>query len=172
LARNLGAESSTVAWSGKGVVSNYGGNREAPMPDIYDRAEPNEPGSVWDYTLWQPDALLVNLGTNDYSTDNDPADEEFVGAYTSLLATFRNRYPNAQILCTVGPLLDGADLAKAETNIRAAVARRADAGDRKVAFHAMRVPNTNPGCDWHPGVTTHAAMAKDLEPVLRSLVGW
>lgn len=172
LSRELGAELSTVAWSGKGIVSNYGGNRELPFPALYDRAEPNDPSSVWDYTLWQADAVVVNLSTNDYSTDNDPPDDEFTSGYASLLATIRNRYPNAHILCTVGPLLDGADLAKAESNIRQAVARRTGAGDRRIAFHAMRVPNANPGCDWHPGLATHAAMARDLKPVLQSTLGW
>lgn len=172
LARELQAELSTVAWSGKGVVSNYAGNRQEPMPALYDRAEPNDPRSVWDYATWQADVVLVNLGTNDYSTDNDPPDDEFTLAYTGLLATIRLRYPDAHILCTVGPLLNGADASKAEANIAASVARRVDAGDRRVAFHAMRVANANPGCDWHPGLATHAAMAKDLQSVLQTTLGW
>lgn len=171
LARQLGAELSTVAWSGKGVVSNYAGNRDEPMPTLYDRAVPNDASSLWAYP-WQADAVLVNLGTNDYSTDNDPADAEFVSEYMKLLATIRARYPNAHILCTVGPLLHGADLAQAEKNIRAAVDNRANAGDARVAFHAMRVANTNPGCDWHPGLATHVAMAHDLMPAVRTMLNW
>src|SRR5690606_143076 len=119
-----------------------------PMPALYDRAVPNDPSSRWTYS-WQADAVLLNLGTNDYSTDNDPTDAEFISEYKQLLATLRARYPSAHILCTVGPLLNGADLVKAEANIRTAVENRANAGDTRVAFHAMRVPNTNPGCDWH-----------------------
>lgn len=168
LARSLGAELSTVAWSGKGIVSNYGGNREQPMPTLYDRAEPNDVRSVWNYDAWQADLVIVNLGTNDYSTNNDPEDDEFTRAYERLLTTIRLRYPGARILCTLGPLLAGSDLTKAETNIRAAVARRTLAGDQLVQFHAMRVTNSNPGCDWHPGLATHAAMAKDLEAKARA----
>jgi lysophospholipase L1-like esterase len=172
LAREFEAELSTVAWSGKGVVSNYGGDRNEPMPALYDRAEPNDPASLWDYMPWQADAVLVNLGTNDYSTDNDPRDEEFTGAYANLLATIRLRYPKAHILCTVGPLLDGTDLSKAESNIRTAVARRVTAGDHRVAFHAMHVANANPGCDGHPGLATHVAMANDIQLALKSTLGW
>jgi len=171
MARELGAELSTVAWSGKGVVSNYAGNRDEPMPALYDRAVPNDPSSRWTYS-WQADAVLLNLGTNDYSTDNDPTDAEFISEYKQLLATLRARYPSAHILCTVGPLLNGADLVKAEANIRTAVENRANAGDTRVAFHAMRVPNTNPGCDWHPGLATHIAMANDLLPTIRKMLGW
>lgn len=172
LARHFQAELSTIAWSGKGVVSNYGGDRDAPMPTLYDRAIATDPNSVWDFRSWQADAVLVNLGTNDYSTDHDPSDQDFVREYENLLARLRARYPNAFILCTIGPLLGGRDLPLAETNIQAALSQRAAAGDRRVAFHAMRVPNDSPGCDWHPGLGTHEAMARELEPVLAKLLGW
>lgn len=172
LSNALSAELSTVAWSGKGIVSNYGGNLVEPMPTLYDRADPNDASSVWDFSAWQADAVIVNLSTNDYSTDHDPTDDAFVTTYTNLLATVRNRYPKAQIVCTVGPLLSGNDLKVAETNIQTAVNHRRAAGDQLVTFHAMRVPNQNPGCDWHPGLATHAAMARELTPVVRSLLGW
>lgn len=172
LSNALNAELSTVAWSGKGIVSNYGGNLVDPMPTLYDRADPNDASSVWDFSAWQADLVIVNLSTNDYSTDHDPADDTFVSTYTNLLATLRDRYPKAQLLCTVGPLLSGGDLQVAETNIRLAVDQRKAVGDRLVTFHALRVPNQNPGCDWHPGLATHAAMARELTPVVQSLLGW
>jgi lysophospholipase L1-like esterase len=172
LARSLDAELSTVAWSGKGVVSNYAGNRDSPMPQLYDRAEPSDEKSTWDFSLWQADAVLINLGTNDYSTDNDPTDEEFTNEYEKLLMTIRVRYPRARIMCTVGPLLDGRDLDTAEANIQAAVQRRVTAGDSAATFHAMKVANTAPGCDWHPGLGTHAVMAEQLRPIVKKVMGW
>jgi hypothetical protein len=75
LARSLDAELSTVAWSGKGVYNNYNGNRVEPMPKLYDRAVPNDKNSPWDFS-WQPDLIIINLGTNDYSTNNDPTDTQ------------------------------------------------------------------------------------------------
>lgn len=172
LAREFDAEASTVAWSGKGVVSNYGGKRDTTFPALYPRAVPSDPASLWDFSSWQPDVVLVNLGTNDYSTDNDPTDVEFTTEYERLLSTIRLRYPTAHIICTIGPLLVGTDLATAEANIRAAVARRVAAGDAAVAFFAMRVPNAAPGCDWHPGLGTHRAMAEALRPVIAAKLGW
>lgn len=172
MARALGADLSTVAWSGKGVVSNYGGNRVSPMPQLYERAEPGDEHSVWDFSLWQPHAVVVNLGTNDYSTDNDPSDNEFVSAYAQLLTNIRARYPEASIICTLGPLLLGTDLEKAEANIAAAVQKRKAAGDTGVLFQPLRVANVEPGCDWHPGLLTHRLMAEALEPVMRSALNW
>jgi lysophospholipase L1-like esterase len=171
MARELEAELSTVAWSGKGVVSNYGGDKVAPMPLLYDRAVPNDAKSTWTFD-WMPDAVVINLGTNDYSTDNDPSDAEFVSTYAALLERIRGYYPEAWILCTVGPLLSGADLAKARTNIAAAVAARMDAGDAKLRAYSLTTPNTSPGCDYHPSVATHEAMAAELAPELRALLGW
>jgi len=171
LARELDAELSTVAWSGKGVVSNYGGDKTDPLPVLYDRAVPTDARSRWRFG-WQPDAVIVNLGTNDYSTNSDPSDAEFVATYQSLLARLREHYPNAFILCTVGPLLGGTDLATARANIAAAVLARNAAGDARVKAHALTTGNANPGCDYHPGLATHVAMATELTTALRSELGW
>src|SRR5690606_5907364 len=52
-ARSFGAELSTIAWSGKGVVYNYGDDKNNPLPAIYDRTLPTE-ASPWSFA-WQPD---------------------------------------------------------------------------------------------------------------------
>ena len=77
VARKLGAELSTIAWSGKGVIYNYGDDTNEPLPTLYGRTIPTEDGD-WTFA-WQPDVVLINLGTNDVSTDNDPTEAQFVG---------------------------------------------------------------------------------------------
>jgi len=173
LARSYDADLSTVAWSGRGVVSNYGGEGGPTLPDLYERAIPDETSSVWDFAgAPQVDLVVINLGTNDYSTDNDPTDDEFVAGYTALLSTIRGRHPAAAILCTVGPLLSGTDLTTARANIGSAVAARVDAGDELVRAVDMTTPNQDPGCDWHPSIPTHTAMADELAPTVEELLGW
>lgn len=170
LAREYVARVSTVAWSGRGVVSNYNGEAGATLPELYARAIPDETSSVWDFSgNRQPDLVLINLGTNDYSTDHDPTTEQFVNGYTALLTTIRAHYPQAAILCTVGPLLSGTDLDTARANIAAAVTAMGDARIRAVE---MTTPNQNPGCDWHPSIPTHTAMAAELAPAVADLLGW
>jgi len=171
LARAFGAELSAVAWSGRGVVSNYGGEAGPTLPDLYERAIPADDSSVWGFRA-QPALVIINLGTNDYSTENDPATEHFVAGYESLLTTIRARYPEAMILCTVGPLLSGTDLVIARSNIAAAVMARAAAGDDRVHSVEMNTQNDSPGCDWHPSIATHTAMADELSPVVQQLLGW
>ncbi len=173
LARHFEAELSTVAWSGKGAVVNYNGDMGTTLTDMVDRAEPNSASSVWDYRLAQPaDLVIVNLGTNDYSTDHDPSSAEFQSGYEQLLSTLRARYPDAYILCTLGPLLGGSDLDTARANIAAAVAARNDAGDARVQTYELAPNNPDPGCDWHPSLATHEAMADELKPVVATALGW
>jgi lysophospholipase L1-like esterase len=176
-ARELGAELTTVAWSGKGVVCNYGDDATScvdPMPTYYDRILPQRPESSWDYSAWQADAVVINLGTNDFSTVSDPGEAEFEAAYVALLERVRGHYPGAFIFCTVGPLLGGADLTTARAYIASAVQQRRDAGDLQVkAFElAPTDPNNGYGCDYHPSLKTHAVMAGELSALLRSELGW
>jgi lysophospholipase L1-like esterase len=170
-ARALGAELSTVAWSGKGVVYNYGDtDRVDPMPLLYARVLPRDPSSVWDFSV-APDAVVINLGTNDYSTADDPPQDVFVPAYVALLERVRQGYPDAFILTTVGNLLNGQDIPDARAAIAAAVAEFQARGGDRIAVWEMNVANTAPGCDFHPSIATHQAMAEALTAQLRSLLG-
>lgn len=173
LAREFDADLSTVAWSGKGVVINYGGDTSTTLPEMSERANPNSDTSVWDYSLApEPDVVVINLSTNDFSTDNDPSAEEFLNGYVALLHSIRARYPDAFMLCTVGPLLSGTDLDQARTGISDAVKMLRDAGDQHVLAYEMQAGNPSPGCDWHPSLAAHESMAAELGAVVASELGW
>jgi lysophospholipase L1-like esterase len=176
-ARNVGAELVTVAWSGKGVVCNYGDDATScmdPMPLYYGRTLPNRADSTWDFSRFQPQAVVINLGTNDMSTMTDPSEPEFTTAYVDLLTRVRTAYPDALILCTVGPLLNGTDLTSTRTYISAAVQQRVGAGDADV--RTFELAPTNPsdgyGCDYHPSLRTHEIMADVLTSTLEAELGW
>ncbi len=171
LARSLHAELSTVAWSGRGVVKNYNGEPGDHMGRLYERTLPESPSSPWSQRE-SNDAVIVNLGTNDYSTEPDPDDDRFVRAYVALLEQIRHGNPRAFILCTVGPMLAGQDLERAEAGIARAVELRRSAGDARVAAHRMTTPNERPGCDWHPGVAAHRRMAEELAVPIRTALDW
>lgn len=171
-ARELGAELSTIAWSGKGVVYNYGTDTFEPLPQIHRRALPTSGSSTWDFSSWQPDAVLINLGTNDFSTDGDPSESLFVGEYVKLLEALRADYPNTLILCTVAPELFGNDQTQAETYIASAVAQRNTAGDARVKQVDIATASTGFGCDWHPSLETHQAMSARLVTLLEDELGW
>ncbi len=170
-ARALNADLITVAWSGKGVVYNYDTDTVDPLPALYDRTLPTVADSLWDFST-PVDAVVINLGTNDFSTDDDPSPQLFQDRYVALLEHLRDVYPEAFILCTVGPLLSGSDLQAARDGIDAAIATRATAGDDALASWEMNISNDAPGCDWHPSLATHQAMADALVAELKKHLAW
>lgn len=170
--RALGAELSTVAWSGKGVVHNYGTDTFEPLPELYDRVIASEDASTG--TIRSVDAVVINLGTNDFSTEGDPTSEVFTPAYVALLEAVRAQHPDAMILCTIAPLLSGDDGARATSYIQAAIATRNAAGDARVRWIDLGGAELidDWGCDYHPGDRTQAAMGARLVTALEVELGW
>lgn len=167
------AEVTTLAISGIGVSRNYGGQPTPTMPELMDRPTPNA-ASVDEHSLTQPpsyQAIVVNLGTNDFSQGSRPA--SFVADYTALLQKIRKRQPQAMIYAALGPMLAEPDFTAAERAIQQAVAiRRAD-GDGALAYLRLKNDNTGGvGCNWHPDRAAHAALATILDTALQHDLGW
>jgi lysophospholipase L1-like esterase len=176
-ARDLGADLVTVAWSGKGVVCNYGDDANScvdPLPVFYDRTLPNRPSSAWNFSAWQPQVVVINLGTNDFSTAMDPSQADFEAGYKAFLAHIRSNYAGALILSTVAPLLTGGDLTTAKSYLADVVKQMNDAGDAKVKTFDMAPtdPADGYGCDYHPNLKTHAKMATQLTAEIKTDLGW
>lgn len=174
-ARALDAEYVAVAYSGRGISRNYAGGAGPTLPQLYLRTLPDEQtGAPWDVTRLVPDVVVINLGTNDFSTPGvDRA--AFRARYTEFLAALRGYYPRAPFVATVGPMLTDAyppgaqALTNAQADVKEVVQARHAAGDSRVYFFAF-TPQTSPfGEDWHPTVATHQRMAAELVPFLRDL---
>lgn len=178
IARTLDADFSLISWSGNGIISHYveesvnePRNDEALMPELYcyeDYSADLRRGKKCadfcrrDFTVYQPQLIIINLGTNDGSyTRNIPArDRAFVNGYVSFLQEVRSVNPTANILCTVG-------LMRTETNalVAEAVARMNGFGDRKVFFKEAFMQNGEAdgiGADWHPTEATQKKFAQYL----------
>jgi lysophospholipase L1-like esterase len=168
-ARTVGAELHTIAWSGKGIVNNSGDDVFEPMPEIYDRTIAGE-GEPWDFS-WQADAVVVNLGTNDFSTDGDPPEDVFVAAYVDFLAHLRSRHPGAYLLI-VSPSLYGAEAELVDGYLGTVVDERIAGGDPDVGFANINVDWIGSGCNGHPSVATHQGMAARLVEELEARLGW
>lgn len=171
-ARSLDAELSVVAWSGKGMVFNYGGDQDITLPELYNQTLPAQTEPIWDFSTHQPNVVLINLGTNDFSTETLPDRAQFVEGYTLFLERVRTYYPNAVILSGVAPMLVNKKLEVAQEYIQQAVKARAAAGDAQVQFVNLMVSVDSWGCDWHPSVATHELIAKKLETAIRLALGW
>lgn len=58
----------------------------------------------WDFAQWIPQVVCINLGTNDFSTNNYNAGL-YERAYRNFLQSVRNAYPNAKIVLLNGPMM-------------------------------------------------------------------
>ena len=166
-AAQLGAWNTAIAYSGKGVIRNYGGDTIDLMPALFLRQDANDPASTWNWS-YQPQVVVVNLGTNDYSV-GDPG-QAFEDAYIAFVATIRGKYPDAWIVVSSSPMLDGADHSSLVGHLQAVVA----ASGARVRFLDLlpQDPADGYGCDWHPSEATQRKMAAALVAEIREVTGW
>jgi len=172
-ARALGAEVSTIAASGRGIIRNYGGDTGDTMPMIYERTITNLAGRNWDFHV-EPQVVVINLGTNDISNGKGDPGTAFRDTYAALLATIRAYYPHTFIVCIIAPLLNGGDLATISGHIQAAVDARKAAGDANVEFFNQIPAQTQDkyACQYHPNIAENQLMADLLVGELKAKLGW
>lgn len=166
----LGAHHSAIAWSGKGMLRNYGGDPIDTMPELYPRTLAGDPNSAW--TAASPPAVVViHLGTNDFA-QGDPG-PEFVDRYDAFVVAVRTRYPDATLLAALSPMLSGAARLRAADYLDEVIARAAARGDGKVeTIEFAEQVLEELGCDYHPGRLTHQQMAATLTARIRAITGW
>jgi hypothetical protein len=171
-ARDLGADLITTAWSGKGMYENCGGDMTETMPELYAYTLPVEMAPDWNFNSWIPDAVIINLGTNDFC-NGDPG-PGFESAYVAFVQTVRSYYPNAYILCTNGPMLAEPSFSQAEAYIQSVISTLAANGDMRVGYLSFGIQDGSLGyaCNGHPSAATHMEMAATLETTLNADLNW
>ncbi|EYF00527.1 SGNH/GDSL hydrolase family protein [Chondromyces apiculatus] len=176
-ARALDAAHTSIAWSGIGAYRDYGGSTEDQMPVRFTRTLGDDPTSTWDFS-WTPEVVVVNLGTNDFA-QGDPG-QPFADAYTGFVEDLRGHYPDAFILCALGPMLSDSfpagemRLTRAREYIQGAIDARQQAGDTRIGLVELdeQDPADGLGCDYHPSITTHEKMAEKVVAAIQDVVGW
>lgn len=181
-ANALNADYQLTAYSGYGIVSAYTEDgtidRERLVPSYYDRvgfSRARLPGGAavqdfkWDFSAFEPDFVVINLGTNDMSYCLDDAEKarDYTRAYVDFLKLVRKRNPRARILCLLGVM--GRALCPAME--AAAADYRGQTGDDRV--RALSVPDQSAedgyGTAYHPTPVTQRKLA---ERVADALGGW
>jgi len=172
-ARELNAELYTEAWSGIGMLRNNGGETTGTMPERYPRTLPDRATSLWDFSAFVPDAVVINLGTNDFAK-GDPT-LAFQTVYTKFVSDLRGHYPAARFYLAVGSMLGGADYDKATGYLNGVIAKRIADGDlnlRLLQFATQDSSADGIGCNYHPSLKTHQKMAAVLVAALKADLGW
>ncbi|MDQ0192825.1 SGNH/GDSL hydrolase family protein [Paenibacillus wynnii] len=191
-AEYLNADYRIISQSGWGVFTSWDNNPHANIPEYYEqvcgllKGEKNEAlGALKEhsFTSWQPDVVVVNLGTNDSGAFQSPEwkdevtgqthkqrlcedgsyNEEDLGAFEEAVQNFliklRKNNKNAHIVWAYGML--GIPLMPAI--YRAADTYMKKTGDKKI--YVFQIPNTTDetvGSRSHPGVLAHKKTAQEL----------
>ncbi len=199
-AQVLNADYRIISQSGWGVYTSWDNNPHGNIPDYYEKVcglltgEKNQALGAFDennFIIWQPDFIVVNLGTNDAGAFNNPkwTDEAtgeshqqrlmedgsfhkedlraFINAAEKFLKRLRNCNHNAYIIWAYGMIGDCMLPA-----IRSAIEEyRQETGDKKVSL--LKLPDTTMetiGARQHPGKLAHQAAAKELIDYIRNLI--
>ncbi|MBB6634299.1 SGNH/GDSL hydrolase family protein [Cohnella thailandensis] len=196
----LNADYRVLSQSGWGVLTSWDNNPRFNLPDYYeqvcgllngDKNESLGAKEAHDFSSWQPDAVVVNLGTNDNGAFHNPAwtdestgrtrkqrlnedgsfNEEDLGAFEAavrgFLAKLRKNNPRAHIVWAYGML---------GHSMMPAIYRAVDAyvkasGDRKVSvFQLPNMTDETVGARAHPGPLAHERTARELSGYLKSIL--
>lgn len=179
----LDADYSLVSYSGNGIISGYtdNGTRQTSqmVPAVYKKFAKSwgsyDMFSVqeldWDFSQFQPDYIVINLGTNDASYTKGDKDkiQEYIDGYVDFLSTVRENNPKAHIICSLGVM--GTDLYPAIE--KAAAAYTEKTGDTNLSTFKFTVQDGNKNgyaADWHPTAASHDIAAAELTEYIKSLM--
>src|SRR5690349_13300163 len=155
---SLKAAHTQIAEGGACLVSAADGC--TGMADRFLRNNTAAGSPLWDFSRYQADAVVINLGTNDVG--HGVSSSTFQTVYTRLLRAIRAKYPRAAILA----LQTFTKRYAAQT--RAAVQTVTTAGDRNTFFVPTDgwIPAGGLSDNVHPNDAGHRAIAARLAPVI------
>ena len=167
MGRALHAEVSIVARSGWGVYRDSNGSTSGVLSSVYANVLGTQSTPKWDFKR-QADAVIINLGTND-SAPGDPG-QPYEDAYVTLLRLVRSHQPGAWIFMTIGPMTGEPLLSQMRTHLANVLAKASDPRATTVDLAVQDAKTT--GCDYHPSLAEHRAMASTLTTAIQSKLGW
>lgn len=196
LGQMLHADVHVISQSGYGVYCNWRGDTRESLPQFYlqhcgllggEHNRSLRAHDAWNFASWQPDWIVVNLGTNDsgsfdqagkvFAEDrwccpmgvnedgsmNEGDRQKIIRAVTDFLCVLRQHNPAAQLVWCYG-MLPG----RLEQTLREAVQRYASqSNDTRVTF--VLLPETAEGefgARHHPGAPAHRKAAETLYRVI------
>ena len=184
-AKALGAQVQLCSWSGIGITSHYVDPETVNLPDTRWLMQ-----GVWPYTdkslslrlgiepeVWdsgaryEPDIVVINLGTNDISWVRGIEDRRlhYVAALRLLMEAVHRRSPEAKIICCLGSMGEALNASVAE----AVELFKKDFPKVSAQFLPFTEQKEADGIatDWHPSAVTHRKMSEKLIKLIRTYGG-
>ena len=190
-ASSLGADYNVMAWSGEGLTRNYptGAVDTSPlMPELYTRYGADDADNSYTFpSSWLPQAVVINLGTNDfdyllynasgqaYQARPTLDSTTYTNAMVAFVQSIQVHYPAADFFLLTSPMLSDSwpttEDAQHTTQSNALAAAVASIG-KKAHLVDWPTQGSDVGCDSHPTAATHAAEAVVLAAAISSVLGW
>ena len=175
-ARHFDAQYSCICKSGIGIMISW---FPSIMPEIYDRLNPTDSTSLWNFSRYTPDIVVINLFQNDSWLVNLPNHDEFkrqfgntkpndnfiIKSYQNFVSAIRSKYPDAHIICTLGSMDATKKGSKWPSFVNKAVS---NLNDDKIYSFFMKYKKKS----GHPKILEHANMANDLINFIDDNIIW
>ncbi|ORX83694.1 hypothetical protein BCR32DRAFT_326256 [Anaeromyces robustus] len=133
----------------------------------------------WDAKEFEPDLIVINLGTNDAFYINSLSDENlrateqinFTNAYKDFITQVRSVHPNSEILCTIGSM--GQFLyQEIENAVHAYVNETNDLKINAFQLNEQDIEKNGEGFFGHPGILSQVDSAYETISKIEELYGW
>lgn len=174
LAEGFKADFQVNAFSGRGLVRNYGNIvPEWTIEKLYDFAVPgtaqlNDNGKLWDFESFHPQVIVVFVGINDFQGEPPYGDKEnFKKSYANLLKRLREIHPGVKFLLVSTKVWPNDDLTP---TVKDVYDNEIALGNKDVEFKVVQTDNV--GLLGHPDVHAHQELANALRPIIARLAGW
>tara|TARA_B100000809_G_scaffold264459_1_gene320352 strand:- start:7025 stop:8083 length:1059 start_codon:yes stop_codon:yes gene_type:complete len=175
-ARHFEAKYQCICKSGIGITVSW---IPLIMPEMYDRLIPEDPNSKWDFSLYTPDIVVINLLQNDSWLVDIPEHDEFkvrfgtkapdeehiISAYQQFVSKIREHYPKANIICALGSMEASKKGSVWIDYIKKAVNRLNDTG---IFTHFIEHKES----DAHPSIEEQEVIAKSLINFIEKNIDW
>jgi len=124
------------------------------------------PNNSWAFDSWAPDALVVNLGTNDNPAAHPEIVDAFNSTYLALLTDAAAAYPSAHFFLAFGPMSTSYE---AEISwVRDAAAARGLGG----RVHLLDQTGFACGCCGHPCAAADRQIGNASAAFIAATLGW
>jgi len=157
-----------------GVVKNYGDTSPIsvhPFPAVYPFTLPTDlkENTTWNFNSWVPHAVVINLGTNDFSAEPYPTQEEFELGFYKFVKYIAARYqPSPAFFLSCGPLASGFSCGYI-LNVTSILSDTLNAHYIDLQ-HILTSDEL--GCAYHPNIKGHRKMADIIRSVIRAVLNW
>ena len=181
-AKMLDVDYSMVSYSGYGIISGYTGdgirNEKELVPPYYENPAFTygsfggvKPHNLnWDFSIRQPDVIIINLGTNDdsFCLEDEEKRIEYCEKYVDFLKVVRKNNPFAKIVCCLGIMTER--LCPYVEKVAAAYTAETGDGNISTLRFTEQLPEDGLAANYHPTSRTHKKAAEKLAGYLKTII--